>query len=129
MNISWILALQISFIGLAPSAFPQALEETTALLNDSSARDKLGHNDPKAAQAMQQVKDLGLDAAGEAKVYELSSKILENLAASSGGDSNKMNDQVQSLLRDPSSLESMISADQKAQIHDLSNQVQARKGQ
>lgn len=123
MNITLILALQMSFIGLAPSAFCQALEETTTLMNDEHARDQLAKHDPDAAHAMQEVKNLGLDAAGEAKVYQLSSKIFEKLTQSSGGDANKMGGQVETLIRDPSSLEKILSQDQKVEIHELSTEV------
>ena len=115
-----ILALQFSFLGMAPCAFPQALEQTTALLNNPAERDKVIQGDPKAQKADQQVKDLGLSPAGESKVYELSGSILEKLNAETGGDPDKMSQKVQELSRDPASLEKMLSEEQKAQIHEIS---------
>jgi len=121
-----ILALQFSFCGLAPCAFSQALEETTALLNDQTARDKVVQGDPQAQQADQQVKALGLGSDGQAKLYELSGKILEKLSVDADGDSTKMNQKVQDLARDPSSLEGILTEDQKKQVHDLSTQAQPK---
>ena len=128
MNHSWILALQISFFGFAaPGAYAQALEETTALLNDSTARGKVIENDPVAKNADDQVKALGLGTSGEAEIYKLSGNIFEKLTLDAGGDSEKLNQNVQGLLRDPSSLEKQISPEQKAQIHDLSTSVPSVK--
>jgi hypothetical protein len=126
MKHSWILAFQLSFFGFAPAAFPQALEETTALLNDSNARGKVIESDSDANAADQQVKNLGLGAAGEAKIYELSAKIFEKLSTDSAGDPEKMGSQVQGLLRDPASLEKQMSSEQKAQIHDLATQSKVK---
>jgi hypothetical protein len=122
MNYTWILALQMSFFGFAPAAFPQALEETTALLNNPVARGAVIQGDPKAQAADDQVKGLGLGAAGEAKVYELAGKILEKIASDGGGDSDKMMEQVQALVRNPASLEEKLTPDQKAQIHTLAGE-------
>jgi hypothetical protein len=123
MKYSWVLALQVSFFGFAPVVFAQALEETTALLNDSVARGQVVQDDPDAKVADQQVKALGLGENGEAKLYELSGRIFEKLSQDSGGDAEKMNTQVQGLLRNPASLEKELSPEQKTQIHDLSTQT------
>jgi hypothetical protein len=126
MKHSWILALQFLFFGFAPQVtFAQALEETTALLTNPEARGKLIQNDAGAKRADEQVKALGLGAAGEAKIYELSAKIFEKMNLDGGGDSEKLNSSVQNLLRDPASLEKEITAEQRAQIHDLSLGVHA----
>ncbi len=120
MKYSRILGLlSISFFGFAPAAFPQALEETTALLNNPAARGALIQNDPKAQQADDQVKALGLGAAEEAKIYEISGKILEKMAADNGGDAEKMTEQVQALLRNPAGLDAQLTPDQKSQIHSM----------
>ena len=122
MKYLCVFALQISVLGFAQHAYAQALEETSALLNDSVARGKLVESDAEAKHADQQVKDLGLGAAGEAKVYELSGKIFEKLSLDSGGDPEKMNTAVQGLLRNPASLENQLTPEQKTQIHELSTQ-------
>ena len=119
MNYSFSLALLISIFCFGAGAHAQALEETSALLTDSAARGKLIGSDSDAKTADQQVKALGLGAAGEASIYNLSAKIFEKLTLDAGGDSVKLNENVQGLLRDPASLEKQISPDQKAQIHDL----------
>ena len=126
MKYSWILALPMSFFGVAPAAFPQALEETTALLNDPTARGAVIQGDPKAQQADDQMKALGLDSAGQAKIYEMSGKILEKMAADSGGDSEKMTEQVQALVRNPAALEGQLTPDQKAQIHTMATQIDSQ---
>jgi hypothetical protein len=127
MKNSWILALQFSFLGLAPNAFSQALEETTALLNNPGARDDAIKGDPAAQSADQNVKALGLNAAGQAKIYDISSHILERLSTDNGGDVSKMNDQVSEMVRDPSSLQKLLTPEQAAQIHELATQTQGTK--
>jgi hypothetical protein len=123
---SMILALQLSFLGFAPCAFSQALEETTALLNSPTARDKVMQDDPAAKQAGDQVKALGLSPGGEAKVYDLSGKILEKLSVDTDGDPEKMQKKIDELSRDPASLEKVLTDDQKTQIHIISADTHAK---
>jgi hypothetical protein len=120
MKKSSIFFLFLASNLLASVTHAQALLETTNLLNSPTERGKVIANDPKAQQANAQVQNLGISDSDQQKVYELSSKIFEGIAAKSNGDPNKMNDQVQGYLRDPSSIEKDLTPDQKSQIHTLS---------
>ena len=127
MKLTWILALQASFFGFAaPGAFGQAIEETTALLTHPTARDQAIQGDAKAQAADAQVKSLGLSPQSQERVFHLTSKVFEKISADSGGDLEKMNDQIQGFMRDPSSLEKQLTPEQKSEIHDLSTEAKVR---
>jgi hypothetical protein len=124
MNRFGVIFFILTVFGMtAASVWADPLEETTALLNDPVARAQLIQKDPQAKAADQRVTGLGLDQAGQDQVYKISGSITESLAASTGGDSEKMSEKVQEYLRDPASVEKDLTPEQRAQIHELSEEM------
>ena len=102
------------------------IEETSAFLQDPVARQEAIRLDPGAQKADGQVKQLGLNPAGEARVYGLSAGIFESLAKENGGDAEKLTRSVNELMRNPASLEQKLSPEQKQELESLSKEVEPR---
>ena len=125
MTKYFLVSIGLAWLGLNASSLADPIDETTSLLKTPSARAVVIQKDPEAKKADDRVKSLGLGAGGEQKVYELSSGIFEKMALESGGDAEKMSNQVQKLLRDPGSIEKQLTPEQRAQIHDLANEAES----
>ena len=127
MSFKVIFLITVALFGAtAASVWAQddVLEQTTALLNSRTERSQVIQNDPNAKKADDQVQALGLSQGGQDAVYHVSASITENLAGQTGGDSERMAEKVQRYMRDPASLEKDLSPEQKAQIHEISKQLE-----
>lgn len=128
MKLGWKVSIFFALLTLYSTARGQALSETTDLLTSPAARQKLTLTDPNAKKAEAGVESLGLSAAGEARVYELSAKIFEKLTHQAGGDSEKLGIKLQDFLRDPAALGAELTDAQKTEIHELSSEIKWTAG-
>lgn len=105
------------------AASESALGDTQKLLTSPDARNSAIAKDPKAVQADQNLKALGLSPESQEKAYRLSSELLEKFVKKTGGDPSKLNSTTQELLRNPSSLEKELSPAQREVIRKMSLEI------
>lgn len=106
-----------------------ALEQTRKRLANQAHREEDAAKTPEAANAHSDVKStVGHDPRLTDETYNLASDILGTLVQEADGDPNKLKDVVDSLSRDPRSLERRLTPQQRQAIRDLASKAEKSRG-
>ena len=102
-----------------------AVEQTKQLLTNPQTRKSELSQDPKAQQAIRDLKSTGLSEQSQENTFALSSSIFEQMAKQTGGDQDKMNALLNQFQRDPSSIKSFLNEAQLSEIQRLGHEVES----
>jgi hypothetical protein len=84
--------------------------------------------DPAAKKTNSNVKALGLSEQREEELFQLSADISETLFKGAGEDPQKIAEKLSELQRNPAALEKELTPEQRAKIHDLAKDIEAKQG-
>ena len=73
------------------------------------------------------MKALGLSEKKEEELYQLSSDISETLFKGAGEDPQKIAEKLDEFQRNPGALEKQLTPEQRAKIHDLGKEIEAKQ--
>jgi hypothetical protein len=108
------------------AASMEALQKTQNLLNDREARDKAVAKDAKARDADQRAAQAAGSAENKERMYQLASDLMPGIASETGGDPEKMQKLVESLQRDPASLEQHLTTQQRLEIKRIAEESEKK---
>lgn len=108
-------------------ASQEALEQTKALLSNPVQRNIAVQENENTRKADESVKRLGLSQEANEAIYKVSGEILEKMVKDSNGDPAAMTEAVQKMMKDPESLEKILSPEQREKIRKLASESEDSK--
>lgn len=106
----------------------KALDETLGVLLSPQQRQELISKDKKALEADQFAFAVGGNAENQQKIYELSAKIMKDLAEKTGGSPEEMMKLLEQAQKDPASFASKFSVEQQKELKDLAAEIERTRG-
>lgn len=105
-----------------------ALQEAQALLKSRTQREAAiaADPDPAARAAAAQARAVAPNAESEDAMYGVASGVLEDYVRKTGGDPAKMEALAEEAKRNPARFYESLSAEQKAQIKSIADQIERR---
>lgn len=101
-----------------------ALRDTQKLLGDQAALKAFTKDNPDAAKALDQTKELTKgNPQQQAELNNISSSIFADMVKNNNGDSAAIQNQLQQALKDPSSFLNSLSPEQQARIRGLASEI------
>ncbi len=106
----------------------QGLEDTKAMLKNSSARDKAIKGNAKAMETDAKVSALAGNGANKEEIYDLASQIMEKITVEANGDPNKMQAMMLEAQKNPQGFyDKYFTAEQKAKVQGVSGKIERSK--
>lgn len=124
-----IAALNLAYAedGELDSASKEALDQTKELLSSPAALHRAAKEDPNAQKAQDSVENLELSKESNAELYKISGQILEKMVKDTKGDPAEMTVKSVELMKDPESLEKMLTPEQRETIRKLAGEKEAQQ--
>jgi hypothetical protein len=102
-----------------------AIKGTQDVLTDPKARQDAARGNPQAGAVLEQIKSLTGSKANEAELYQIAADVMRSLAQRTGGNPDKMVQELLNAHQNPAAFGETFSPEQKKAIEQLAGKITA----